>query len=109
MASIGLLMATMHKHEYPMVPLPCPNGCEVGTVLCKDLNMHKEICTLEIIKCEYYDMGCKSKIARKDIKDHNRENVNEHLHVLKHELAGTKQNLACTSSKGCTECSEKSR
>ena len=86
-------IAGNHKGECPKVPLPCPNGCEVGTVLRKDVNMHREICNLEVIECEYYDMGCKSKIVRKDIEDHNRENVNEHLRVLKHELADAKKNL----------------
>ena len=83
-----------HKDECPEYPLPCPNGCEVRTILRKDIDVHRESCSLEVIECEYYNMGCESKMARKDVEDHNRENVNEHLRVLKHELAGTKRNLA---------------
>ena len=85
-----------HKNECPKFPLPCPNGCEVGTVPRQDLDKHKEICPLEMIKCEYYDMlmGCKTEIVRKNIKDHNRENVDKHLDVLKCELANTKKDLA---------------
>ena len=82
-----------HKDECPKVPLPCPNSCEVGTVLRQDLDEHKKICPLEMIRCEYYDMGCEMEIARKDVQDHNTENVNKHLGVLKCELANTKKEL----------------
>ena len=82
-----------HKDECPKLPLPCPNGCEVGTVLRQDLDKHKEICPLEMIRCEYYDMGCEREIARKDVRDHCRENADKHLGVLKCELANTKKDL----------------
>ena len=82
-----------HKDECPKVPMPCPNGCEVGTVLRQDVDEHRQICPLEMIRCEYYDMGCEMEIARKDVKDHNRENVDKHLGVLKCELANTKTDL----------------
>ena len=38
-------------------------------------------------------MGCKTKIARKDIKEHDRENVEEHLSMLKCELPRTKKDM----------------
>ena len=82
-----------HKHECPKFPLPCPNSCEIGTVPREDVNKHREICPLEMIECEYYDMGCEAKIARKDIKNHNKENVEEHLCMVKCELASTKKDL----------------
>ena len=88
-----LFIEGQHKDECPNSPLPCPNRCEVGTVFRKDLDAHREICSLEMIKCEYYDIGCEAEIARKDIKDHNRENVDKHLHALKRELACTKKDL----------------
>jgi len=82
-----------HQDECPKFPLPCPNGCEVGTITREDLDKHREICPLEMITCEYHDMGCEVKISRKDVQDHNRENVEEHLCMVKCELASTKKEL----------------
>ena len=102
-----------HKDECLKFPLPCPNGCEVGTVTRGDLDKHREICSLEMITCEYHDMGCKAKFARKDIQDHNRENVEEHLCMVKCELASTKKDLvqahkdAVTANKRLVELEKK--
>ena len=53
-----------HKDECPKFPMLCPNGCDVGTVAREDVDKHRKICSLEIIECQYYDMGCKAKITR---------------------------------------------
>ena len=82
-----------HKDECPHYPLPCPNGCEVGTIFRQDLNRHRQLCPLEMIMCEYYDMGCQDKIARKCIEDHNRKNDYKHLQMVKCELTNTKKDL----------------
>ena len=97
-----LFIESKHKDECPKFPLPCPNGCKVGTITREDVDKHREICPLEMIKCEYYDMGCKCKIARQDIKDHNRENVDKHLNVLKSELVNTKKKLIQTQKDAVT-------
>ena len=83
-----------HEDECPKSPLLCPNSCDVGTVTREDLSKHREICPLEMIGCEYCEMGCESKVARKDVEDHNQKNVEEHLRLVKRELAYTKKNLA---------------
>ena len=82
-----------HIDECLKFPLPCPNRCEIEAVHREDLNKHREACPLEIIKCKYYDMGCESKFLRKDLKDHNRETVEEHLRIVECELARTKKDL----------------
>ena len=82
-----------HKVECPKYPLPCPNGCEVGTIFRQDLNQHRELCPLEMIMCEYYGMGCEVKIPRSCIEDHNRKNADKHLQMLKYELTNTKKDL----------------
>ena len=83
-----------HKDECPKFPLPCPNRCGNETVFRQDLDKHREICPLEMVNCEYYDMGCDAKMARKDVIDHNRENIEEHLQIVKCELVKTKKDLA---------------
>ena len=83
-----------HKEECQNFPLPCPNGCEIEGVARQDVNKHRSLdCPLEMIKCEYYDMGCERKVARRDIKDHSRENVEQHLSMVKCELASTEKQL----------------
>ena len=40
-----------HKEECPKLPLPCPNKCKVGNVPRKDMEAHRRVCQLEIMKC----------------------------------------------------------
>ena len=82
-----------HKDECLKFPLPCPNSCGIDTVAREDVDKHRETCPLEMIECEYYNVGCDAKIVRKHIKDHNRENVDEHLNLVKCELVRTKKDL----------------
>ena len=109
-----------HKEECPKLPLPCPNKCEVGSVPHEDMEAHRKECPLEMIQCEYHNVGCEVMIARKDQEKHDNEKMKEHLmktkHVMtnnqielninkldltttKHELNDTKAALANTESK----------
>ena len=40
---------------------------------------HKTKCTLETVHCQYHNVGCKAKMCRKDLKQHNKLKVEEHL------------------------------
>ena len=83
-----------HTKECQNFPVPCPNGCVIGTVARQELNKHVRLnCSLEMIECEYYDVGCKMMIARRDIEDHCRENVEQHLCMVKCDLARTEKDL----------------
>jgi len=82
-----------HKNQCPKFPIPCPNHCTVGTVCREELDAHKTVCPLELISCEYHDVGCEVMLARKDMKKHNKESVDEHLSLVKCELASTKNEL----------------
>ena len=84
-----------HKEECPKLPLPCPNKCEVESILREDMEAHRKECPLEMIKCEYYSVGCKRvKLTRKDMKNHNKENVEEHLIMTNDVLTDTKAQIA---------------
>ena len=77
-----------HKEECPKLPLPCPNNCEVGSVLREYMEAHRKECPLEMIQCEYYSVGCKCvKLARKDQGNHDDEKMKEHLMMIKHRLS----------------------
>ena len=40
---------------------------------------HTNSCSLEMVRCEYYNVGCKAKVCRKDLKQHNKLKVEEYL------------------------------
>ena len=94
-----------HKEECPKLPLPCPNKCEVGSVCREDMEAHRKECPLEMIRCEYYSVGCEVRMARKDKEKHDNEKVKEHLMKtsqvmtsIKDELNGTKLKLTIAKS-----------
>ena len=88
-----------HKDECPKLLLPCPNKCQVGSVPREDMKAHRKECPLEMIKCEYHSMGCEVRMAHKDQKKHESENMKEHLVMTKCELTRTKATLATIDSK----------
>ena len=84
-----------HKEECPKLPLPCPNKCKVRDIPREDMEAHRKECPLEMIQCEYYSVGCKRvKLARKDMENHNKRNMKEHLMMTNHELTDTRAQLA---------------
>lgn len=89
-----------HQRKCPKVPLTCPNHCKAGTILREDMEAHRMECPLEIIQCEYYDVGCEITMVRKDQEKHKKENIEEHLVrvklALKCELDDTKFELTNT-------------
>ena len=68
-----------HKEECPKLPLPCPYKCEFGNIPRDELTEHIVKCSLEQIICEYHIVGCVVMMARKDLKEHNKKMVEEHL------------------------------
>ena len=54
-------------------PLPCPDKCEVGSVPRKDMEAHRKECPLEMIQCEYHNVGCEVRMAHKDQERHKKE------------------------------------
>ena len=83
-----------HKTVCPKVLVACPNDCGVGLILRGDLKAHRKECSLEIIQCEYHDVGCKDAVTGKNYKKHIEEKMAEHLMMTKLELTNTKAKLA---------------
>lgn len=88
-----------HKKQCPKLPVACPNKCEVVSVPRSDNEEHLKMCPLESIQCEYYIVGCKERMARKDKERHEEEMVKEHLSLTKEELSVMKQELSDTKEK----------
>ncbi len=62
--------------EFPQI---CANRCEQLGLKRKDMDNHKEICPLEMVKCTFYEVGCTHCGQRKDLAAHVKENIENHL------------------------------
>ena len=82
-----------HLEECPNVPLSCPNNC--GTIVseAEGLSEHKNICPLEIVSCEYNDLGCNTDMTRQDVDAHNREYLTKHLNLAKQKFVCSTKEL----------------
>ena len=98
---IKLLIADgTHLEECPKFPLPCPNHCDaVGMILREDMEAHRKECPLEMIQCEYHNVGCEVRMLRKRQREHGEENMEKHLRMTKVELASTKAELVSANNR----------
>ena len=71
-----------HRNLCPKLPIPCHNKCEVGSVPREDMETHRKECPLEKIQCDYHNVGCEVRMARKDQEKHRKEMVEEHLMLM---------------------------
>jgi len=84
-----------HKQECYEFPVPCPNNCESKNIPRGKLKAHTEkVCPLEIVHCQYHNVGCEAKMVRKDLVKHDEEMTNEHLLLMKSALVDTQMKLA---------------
>ena len=87
-----------HKEQCPKLPLPCPNKCEVGSVPREDMEAHRKECPLQMVQCEYHNVGCEDRMMRKDLEKHIREKIEMHLTLATSEFSNIKAELAETRS-----------
>ena len=89
-----------HKQQCYKFPVPCPNKCDIKEVPSQHLKEHgMKVCPLEIVQCQYHNVGCETKMARKDLVEHDEEKTNEHLLLMKSILIDTQSKLSDTQSK----------
>ena len=84
-------IATRHKKNCSQYPLPCSNGCEVGVVPSVGIADHKKVCPLEIITCEYHEIGCNIRLPRQDLESHNNTEMACHLKLMNRALVTATQ------------------
>ena len=65
----------------------------------EDLKEHTRACPLEIVQCQYHDIECEVKVARKNLIKHDEEKINERLLMMKSVLIDTQNKLCDTESK----------
>lgn len=75
-----------HREYCLKLPVKCPNDCENGTITREDAELHRKNCPLEKVYCEYYRVGCDIVMARKDLAQHNKEKMEDHLSLALHQL-----------------------
>ena len=83
-----------HKEECHKFPLSCPNRCEVDTIPREDLEIHRKECPLEMIQCDYYSVGCDTRMPRIEKQVHDGKNMENHLILTKQKLVSTEDKLA---------------
>ena len=68
-----------HTPNCAQYPLPCPNQCEIGTVPRCAAEKHLLVCPLQLVECEFANIGCEVKVSRRDLTRHTTENAQHHL------------------------------
>ena len=86
-------IASRHKEHCDMYPVPCPNRCELGVTRIVGVDEHRKVCPLEIVHCQYHDVGCDIKLVRKDLDIHTKDKVTDHLTLIRQYLAKTTEEL----------------
>ena len=87
-----------HKEKCSKFPVQCPNECEIETIHRDEVEEHREVCPLEMIQCDYHVVGCKVKMARKDMNTHKQKMMEVHLSLSISELMETKMQLKATQN-----------
>ena len=78
-------MANFSQHliKCPEMIIECAEGCK-RKFKRKNLEKHKNnICPEELIKCDFWDIGCTKLIKRKFLSDHNNLEKTNHLNLDK--------------------------
>ena len=81
-----------HLEECSNCPLSCPNHCG-ATFTSSEFDEHKNICPLEVVSCEFNNLGCNTDMPRRDVEMHNEENLTNHLNLAKRQLACSTKEL----------------
>ena len=76
-------------------PIPCPNKCsEEFRVKRKDKSIHlSQECPLQETECPYSQYGCEVKVQRRNLEQHEKEEIHKHLKLTITILQGEVMNL----------------
>ena len=87
------IQSPKHRRTCPKLPLPCPNKCDVGTVPREDMEAHRKECPLEMVQCEYHNVGCDEWMMRKNVEKHEKNKMKLHLQLTKDNAAQSRKQL----------------
>ena len=82
-----------HLKECPEIIINCENGCG-EKIKRKELKEHKtQHCPEELIKCDYWEKGCKKLIRRKFLSDHYNLEKNNHNNLERNNKEEIEENI----------------
>jgi len=76
------VVSEKHWPECQNYPVPCPNRCQIGAVERNILEDHLNMCSLQVIECDFSYAGCSEKLQRQDMEKHIEENTQKHLALM---------------------------
>ena len=80
------VISSEHKEKCCKFPITCPNNCGLDDIPRGDMDEHKKVCPLEMIQCEFHDVGCEFTFPRKDEEIHATDSVTTHLQLAQRQL-----------------------
>ena len=80
------VISNEHKDKCCKFPITCPNNCGLDDIPRGDMDEHKKVCPLEMIQCEFHDVGCEFTFPRKDEEIHATDSVTIHLQLARRQL-----------------------
>ncbi|KAL9954676.1 hypothetical protein ACROYT_G042239 [Oculina patagonica] len=86
-----------HTAECNKFPVSCPNSCGRSFPRETIPNHTKDDCPLTIVSCPYVEMGCETKVQRKQMESHLQSAVRLHLDLACLKLNGTQKKLETTT------------
>ena len=89
-----------HKEQCRKYPVNCPNNCGIENIVREQLTDHLDNeCCLQLVPCEYVNVGCVMKLHRKDVEQHYIQYATNHLHLVQTSLATTNDQITITKQK----------
>ncbi len=83
------ITAKSHLDKCVGFPVSCPNNCE-HEIQRKNLADHQKVCSLEPVKCPFFEAGCRKMILRKHLAAHKASNTEHHLELVMTETVTLK-------------------
>ena len=80
------LIASQHKENCTTYIQQCPNKCGMK-ISHGSIHEHRKVCPLEEVQCEYYSLGCRNTMLRQDKEEHHKDNLINHLDLIKHKIS----------------------
>ncbi len=73
-------------------PLPCPNSCGQKDIKRKYIEVHRQVCPLELVECSFSETGC-GDVPRQDLEAHLASDTKQHLALVMTTMTTTKKQL----------------
>ena len=73
------------QSDCPKFPVDCPLNC-LEKHARGSIEGHLKTCINAIVRCEFYSLGCKTELKRKEVPKHMKSGAIEHVKQLRAQL-----------------------